>query len=94
MISGAVTPQFTDEQQAILDRVGVQVVAVTDQPSESAVVDVDGYYGRYFTEHGISALLYRPDFYTFGAATTLGQLGELVTQIGRQVPAAAKVAVV
>ena len=93
LISGAVTPHFDDEQRAVLDRVGVRVVAVTDQESESAVGDVDGYYGRYFTEHGISALLYRPDFYIFGATTDLDRVGELIAQAGRLVPANVKVTV-
>ena len=45
--------------------IGGAVVAVG---GESALTDVDGAYGRWFTEHGVIAALQRPDFVLFGTA--------------------------
>jgi hypothetical protein len=36
--------------------------------AESECKDVDGTYGRWFAEHGVSAALQRPDFVLFGTA--------------------------
>jgi hypothetical protein len=43
-----------------------------------ALIDVDGHYQRYFAEHGVTAVLNRPDFYVFGAARERSALSSLV----------------
>jgi 3-(3-hydroxy-phenyl)propionate hydroxylase/flavoprotein hydroxylase len=54
---------------AALRAAGVAVVGLADQPgTDGAVIDVDGIYQHWFTEHGWVAVAVRPDFYVYGTA--------------------------
>jgi hypothetical protein len=51
------------------------------------VEDVEGRYGRWFAEHGVTAALERPDFAIYGTATTDRDVTTLVTQLRDQLEA-------
>ncbi|KAF0960211.1 bifunctional 3-(3-hydroxy-phenyl)propionate/3-hydroxycinnamic acid hydroxylase MhpA [Rhodococcus sp. T7] len=86
LISGHIVPEFSGEQQATLDRLNVRVVAVADSAINSAATDIDGYYTKYFAANAVTAVLYRPDFYIFGAADDLAAVGTLIDELGSLVP--------
>lgn len=46
--------------------------------------DVDGAYRDHFDRHGVAAVVARPDFYVFGAATRMDDLPALVDRLLRQ----------
>jgi len=53
----------------------------------TAVEDVEGRYGRWFAEHGVIAVLERPDFAIYGTATTDRDVTTLVTRLRDQLEA-------
>jgi hypothetical protein len=55
--------------------IGGTVVAVG---GESGLADVDGAYGRWFTEHAVIAALQRPDFVLFGTAEAASDVDGLL----------------
>lgn len=78
------------ERSGLLDdlaRAGVRVVAPGERaaahPKAAVVHDVHGTYRDWFTELGCSAVVVRPDFYVFGAASgpdaVTGLAGELLS---------------
>ncbi|NUW33047.1 bifunctional 3-(3-hydroxy-phenyl)propionate/3-hydroxycinnamic acid hydroxylase [Nonomuraea sp. SMC257] len=77
---------LTTGQAALLDRLGARVVAIGEDPA-----DVDGYYADYFARTGVSMILYRPDFYVFGAAETSGAMGRVVDALGRAIGGPARI---
>ena len=61
-----------DGTAAALRAAGVDVVGIASQPGiEDTVVDVDGTYRRWFTDHGCVAVAVRPDFYVYGTAANI-----------------------
>ncbi|GAB3570963.1 bifunctional 3-(3-hydroxy-phenyl)propionate/3-hydroxycinnamic acid hydroxylase [Amycolatopsis endophytica] len=69
---------LTSAQEAVLDRLDAHVVALGEDPA-----DVDGYYAGYFARTGVAMILYRPDFYVFGAAEDGAAVGRVVEALGR-----------
>ncbi|GAA0962296.1 bifunctional 3-(3-hydroxy-phenyl)propionate/3-hydroxycinnamic acid hydroxylase MhpA [Streptomyces rhizosphaericus] len=69
--------ELTAPQVAVLDRIAARVVALGEDPA-----DVDGYYADYFARTGLAAILYRPDFYVFGAAEDAAAAGRAVEALG------------
>ncbi len=53
-------------------------------PGITVVEDVDGRYLPYLAEHGLEAILVRPDFYLFGGAPTLSAVPALVDDLLEQ----------
>ena len=51
------------------------------------VEDVEGRYGRWFADHGVAAVLERPDFAIYGTAPTDRDVTGLVTQLRNQLVA-------
>ncbi|MBC8741111.1 bifunctional 3-(3-hydroxy-phenyl)propionate/3-hydroxycinnamic acid hydroxylase [Paraburkholderia sp. UCT31] len=45
---------------------------------EGGFVDINGAYADYFAQLGVAAVIARPDFYSYGAARTTGELDALV----------------
>lgn len=62
-----------------LDHLGVHVVVVGEGAGQAT--DVDGTYGRFFAEHGITAFLSRPDFYIYGVAATAADAIDIVEDL-------------
>jgi 2-polyprenyl-6-methoxyphenol hydroxylase-like FAD-dependent oxidoreductase len=69
---------------AELDGVAVEVLPPSAAPRNGAIVDVDGRYGAWMDEHGVEAVLTRPDFIVFGAAAELTDLPELIASLERR----------
>lgn len=59
---------LTDAHTTHLDRLGVHIVELGSQAGQA--IDLDGTYGRFFAEYGVTAYLSRPDFYIYGVAGT------------------------
>jgi hypothetical protein len=70
LVTAAVLPELEDGgTAAALRAAGVAVVALANEPGgDRAVVDVDGTYHHWFTEHRCVAVAVRPDFYVYGTA--------------------------
>jgi hypothetical protein len=71
-------------QRAHLESVGAIVGEVTapgSAPADGAIVDLEGRYQRYFSEHSIVAVINRPDFHVFGAVPDLAQFPALVDEL-------------
>jgi hypothetical protein len=76
---------------AALRTAGVVVVGLADQGgTDGAVVDVDGAYRRWFSEHGWIAVAVRPDFYVYGSAvdthSALALVNELIDALAVSTP--------
>lgn len=74
----SVADRLSAEQQALLDKLGTRRIA-TDGDA-----DIDGYYASYFADNKVAAVLYRPDFYIFGSAAGIENVGALVDQLFQQ----------
>jgi 3-(3-hydroxy-phenyl)propionate hydroxylase len=82
--------ELTDEHRRFLDSIHGITVPLSGDPATNLVRDVDGSYARFFADHGVRAVLVRPDFYVFGAASTRAELAQLLDslrdQLGATVP--------
>jgi 2-polyprenyl-6-methoxyphenol hydroxylase-like FAD-dependent oxidoreductase/catechol 2,3-dioxygenase-like lactoylglutathione lyase family enzyme len=72
------SPALADEHRTFLDWIGADVVALDE------LVDLDGRFTGWFDDHGLEAVLIRPDHYVFGAATTLDCLPALLDELRGQ----------
>ncbi|AMM18586.1 monooxygenase (plasmid) [Burkholderia sp. PAMC 28687] len=68
-----------------LKRIGAETIGITADPRKTVagriLLDVSGKYRRFFDEHGVKAIVVRPDYYIFGAAETLSALPVLVAKL-------------
>lgn len=71
--------RIRSDYSAFLERLGARVVRLGSD--DDAVADLDGVYRSYFEEHGIAALVTRPDFYVYGAARTLDAVPGLLAAL-------------
>jgi len=74
-------------QIARLEQLGTvfcEILPSGSQPRDGAAVDVTGRYDRYFKEHGIAAVINRPDFHVFGGVAALSQLPSLVDELNQR----------
>jgi len=53
----------------------------------TTVEDIEGRYGQWFADHGVTAVLERPDFAIYGTAATHGEVGVLVSRLRNQLEA-------
>lgn len=67
-----------------LDAMAVEVLSARSAPRDAAIVDVDGRYGAWLDEHGVEAVLTRPDFAVFGAAAEIADLPDLIDSLDRR----------
>lgn len=73
------------EQLAFLAEIRAVVARVESEPAgDGAAADLEGRYASYFEEHGLAAVLTRPDYYVFGGAATLADLPSLVDDLRDQ----------
>jgi 2-polyprenyl-6-methoxyphenol hydroxylase-like FAD-dependent oxidoreductase len=76
---------------AALRTAGVVVVGLANQgDTRGGVVDVDGAYRRWFSEHGWIAVAVRPDFYVYGTAidthSALALVNDLINALAASTP--------
>ena len=67
-----------------LDAIAREVLPAGSTPRDGAIVDVDGRYEAWMDEHGVQAVLTRPDFAVFGAAQRLADLGDLIDSLAHE----------
>ncbi|WP_321911912.1 bifunctional 3-(3-hydroxy-phenyl)propionate/3-hydroxycinnamic acid hydroxylase MhpA [Burkholderia cepacia] len=74
-----------DESRAAFARIGGRTIGVSGDAGKTApdriLLDLSGKYKRFFDEHGVKAIIVRPDYYVFGAVKTLSDLPELVADL-------------
>lgn len=71
-------------QKALLESIGARcvfVVAEATGANPSAMVDLDAKFIPYMDQHGIDAMLVRPDFYLYGAVASLADVNTLVDDL-------------
>lgn len=68
-----------------LAEIGGQTIGITTDErlakNGRILLDVSGKYKRFFDEHGVTAVLVRPDYYVYGTVTKLTNLPALVKQL-------------
>jgi hypothetical protein len=76
--------------KAALARIGAQIVGITGDAGRMVpgrvLFDVSGKYRRFFDEHGVKAIMVRPDFYVFGPVKALSALPVLVANLRHDSP--------
>jgi 2-polyprenyl-6-methoxyphenol hydroxylase-like FAD-dependent oxidoreductase len=70
--------QYSAAQRHVLDTLGVKVVTLNNS------VDPAGQFQAYFENLGVQALVVRPDFYIFAAASSLNELPGLIDDLEQQ----------
>jgi 3-(3-hydroxy-phenyl)propionate hydroxylase/flavoprotein hydroxylase len=65
---------------------GVPVVTVADRRAATVdqIGDTQGQFGRFMKDHGITAMLVRPDFYLFGGAGDMAGVDRMIADFARQ----------
>ncbi|WP_144139366.1 bifunctional 3-(3-hydroxy-phenyl)propionate/3-hydroxycinnamic acid hydroxylase [Paraburkholderia sp. BCC1884] len=67
---------------AALERIGGRAIGITADPDQAVagriLLDTSGKYQRFFAEHGVKAIVVRPDYYIFGAVKHLADLPALI----------------
>ncbi len=74
-------PTPSRRRSALLAELDVHVVAL----SVEGASDLDGRYDAFLREHGLAAMLVRPDFYLFGGVAELNQVDRLLQDLADQV---------
>ncbi|MGZ6652076.1 MAG: hypothetical protein ACXVHB_32190 [Solirubrobacteraceae bacterium] len=59
-------------------------VALLDPAEPGGVSDLDGRLSAWMAQHGVHAVLIRPDFYVFGSCPSAGELPELLDDLRSQ----------
>jgi hypothetical protein len=77
---------YLDAQgKAALASIGGVSIGITTEADKTVkdrvLLDVSGKYKRFFDEHGVRAIIVRPDYYIFGGVKTLEQLPALLTNL-------------
>lgn len=70
------TPELGHTLGVWFESIGGHVVVI-----DSTIEDVKGRYGRWLTEHGVTAVLERPDFAIYGTAATSDDVAALISQL-------------
>ena len=68
-------------QRSFLDALGAKRVVIAAQDTAGAWTDLDRKYIPFMAQHDIQAMLVRPDFYLYGAASTPSGVGPLIDDL-------------
>ena len=79
--------ELDGRDRALLDALGTQVVSL-DPSAGCGRRDADGRLTRWLREHGVHAVLVRPDFYVFGSAADATDVPALIDDLRDQLPLA------
>ncbi|GAB3294084.1 bifunctional 3-(3-hydroxy-phenyl)propionate/3-hydroxycinnamic acid hydroxylase [Epidermidibacterium keratini] len=74
-------------QRELIDRIGGRVVHISRARHRGAdsVVDLDATYHAWFNQGEFRAVIVRPDFYTYGMASHVGDLNALIDRLAEQI---------
>ena len=72
----------------VLKTLGVSFVALGDVASDHSARDVDGRLAGFMRDHGLAAMIVRPDFYVYGGVANVSQINHLVAQLAGDLTAA------
>jgi 3-(3-hydroxy-phenyl)propionate hydroxylase/flavoprotein hydroxylase len=75
--------QLSSEHRALIAALDVTVASL-DPAVPGGVGDVDGRLTAWLADHGVHAVLVRPDFYVFGSCPSVGELPELLDDLRSQ----------
>jgi 3-(3-hydroxy-phenyl)propionate hydroxylase len=75
--------QLSSEHRALIAALDVTVASL-DPAAPRGVGDVDGRLTAWLADHGVDAVLVRPDFYVFGSCPSVGELPELLDDLRSQ----------
>ena len=75
--------QLSGEHRALLAALDVTVASL-DPAAPGGVADVDGRLTAWLADHGVHAVLVRPDFYVFGSAHSANAVPELLDDLRSQ----------
>ena len=82
--SRAVEAALGEHERTFLDALGVKrvvVVPVGAMAESGSLVDLDDKFIPFMARHGIEAMLVRPDFYLYGAASEVSEVNALVEDL-------------
>jgi 2-polyprenyl-6-methoxyphenol hydroxylase-like FAD-dependent oxidoreductase/catechol 2,3-dioxygenase-like lactoylglutathione lyase family enzyme len=71
------------EQRALVEALGMKLASL-DPDAPHGVRDLDGRLSAWLQEHGVHAVVVRPDFYVFGSATSAQALPSLLDDLARR----------
>lgn len=82
LAAGDPWPWLGRREADLLRSLEARVVHVTRAAVPGAAVDIDGRYAGWFAEHGVTAVIVRPDFYVFAAVADLAALPAALRDLG------------
>ena len=74
---------LSSEQVALIGALDVAVASL-DPAAPCGVHDLDGRLTAWLAQHGVHAVLVRPDFYVFGSCPSAGKLPDLLDDLRSQ----------
>lgn len=78
---------LSPETSAVIARLEVKTVALSGSADDTRVIeDLGGGIGGFMAQHGLSAMLVRPDYLLFGAANDAAGLERLLVDLGQAMP--------
>ena len=78
----SIDPHLSVEQRAFTERIDARLVTL--KRNGAGIVDLDSSYRSFMEKIGARALIVRPDFYVFAAATALTDVPSLLDDLKRQ----------
>jgi 3-(3-hydroxy-phenyl)propionate hydroxylase len=69
------------DQRRFLTELPATLASFGEGDSSDRFEDIDGSFGKFFDEHGVEAILVRPDFTTFGGVPSLDEVPALVDSL-------------
>jgi hypothetical protein len=72
------------DQRAFFARAGGVIAGVTDDDRDGLLVDTGTAYRKFFGEHGVVAILVRPDFTVFGTARSRDATPAIIDDLRQQ----------
>jgi len=87
LLGGALTAaDLSPASRAVLDSAGVRVIEVRGktQARDDQIADTQGQILPFMAQHGVTALLVRPDFHAFGGAGDAAGIDALLADFSRQ----------
>ena len=73
-----------DKDSDLVSRLGIRTILIQPDSESQEFGDLDRRYSTWFDQHGVSAILVRPDSYIFGAADNPDAMHELLALLARQ----------